>query len=253
MPPVQPGTYRITNVKSGTCITVKNDWDVVGWQKHDGRDQQRSGAGYRFKNCQTGQYLCVVETRDTKEPRTKVFCGIFPTTWDLRQESKDFNMYIMKQADANRIIDLTGAGSKEDGTELFADPQPHWVPQQRWRFEFLRSIRSKFGSDDTGEEEQRLSKEIQLKDKQISEKDEELARIKKELAARSMLLDQTQDALHLANESLAAYRADPMRIELQRASSDLIEQKEKTKDLQEKISDLERLVSKTGKQPNNIA
>ncbi|KAG9074432.1 hypothetical protein FRC06_010702 [Ceratobasidium sp. 370] len=253
MPPVQPGTYRIINVKSGTCITVKNDWDAVGWQKHDGRDQQwyvqRSGEGYRFKNCETGQYLCLVETRDSKEPRTKVFCGVYPTTWDLRQESKDFNMYIIKQADANRIIDLNKWGSEENGTELFADPQPHWVPQQRWRFEFL--------SDDTGEEGQRLSKEIQLKDKQISEKDEELARIKKELAEKSAQLNQTQDALRRANEWLAAYSADSMRVELQKTISDLSEQKEKTKNLQEKISDLERLMSKimeqTGKQPNNMA
>lgn len=39
---IEPGTYRIMNVASGTALAIpeNNVWDVVGWERNDNENQQ---------------------------------------------------------------------------------------------------------------------------------------------------------------------------------------------------------------------
>ncbi|KAG9079040.1 hypothetical protein FRC06_007987 [Ceratobasidium sp. 370] len=117
MAPVQPGTYRIVSVASGTYITLHNHWDAVCWRKLDNKNQQwyiqRSGEGYRIKNCLTGLYLVVSDTA----LGAKVFCGRYPTTWELNQGMEDHDMYIVKLAGCDRVVGLHW-GKADDGNEV---------------------------------------------------------------------------------------------------------------------------------------
>ncbi|KAG9121573.1 hypothetical protein FRC07_002414 [Ceratobasidium sp. 392] len=253
MAPVQPGKYRIVNVASGTCMISYKDWDAVCWRRHEGFDQhwfvQRSGAGYRIRNCMSGLYLVVSETTDTRPP-AKVFCGRYPTTWELNQGIKDHDMYIIKQAGCDRIIDLDGFGNDHDGNELHTFTESDWLACRRWRFEHL--------SNETGEEEEEILNELQTKTKQLEEKDrqlaqanaqlssqaEELRRANFELVQRSAILAQTQETLRQVSESLAALSNQSARNDTQSANKrleqELAQQKAKTDKLQEQLESLEQ-------------
>ncbi|KAG9090924.1 hypothetical protein FS749_000194 [Ceratobasidium sp. UAMH 11750] len=269
------------------------DWDAVGWRKLDSNKNQqwyvqRSGEGYRIKNCSNGLYIAVDGTHE----RAKVFCGIYPVTWELRQESGDYSMYIIKHAGCDRVIDLDDWGKAHDGNGLHTFPQGGWLACKRWRFERL--------SDDTGEEEQKLSKELQSKNTQVAEKDRriqeqgvqlaekggqlaerdrqlaerdqqlaekdsqlaqmkerlasqggELSRVKLDLAQKSELLLQTQDALRRAGESLAAQGNESLRDEVRSMNHRL----EKAENLQERLETLEKMFAEVTSQnimPRNI-
>ncbi|KAG9127895.1 hypothetical protein FRC07_007741 [Ceratobasidium sp. 392] len=279
MVPVQPGTYRIVSVASGTCIInyVDKPWEVVCWHRIDDRNQQwfvqRSGEGYHIKNCLNGLYLTVYETSDTNPP-AKVFCGPYPTTWELNQGTEDRGMYIIKRAGCDRVVDLDDWGKAHDGNTIHTHTQRQWLANKRWRFEHL--------SDDTGEEEQKLSKEIQSKNQQIAErdqkikeqcaqldeksyqvaeKDKQLAELKAQLASQSeelsmiklnfgrqsALLVQTQETLRRATETLATKGTDLLQTEAQDDQShiktELSQRKEKEEKLQERLESLERMVA----------
>ncbi|KAG9087954.1 hypothetical protein FRC06_002283 [Ceratobasidium sp. 370] len=136
-------------------------------------------------------------------------------------------------------------------------------------------------SDDTGEEEQKLGKDILSKDKQINEqkaqlaeKDNQLAQLTEQLAAKNQALTETnhdladksarlletQDALRRAIESLAAQSAVLLPVELKKISDRLeqeqCQQKEETRNLRDKVEVLERQVSQLVEQnvklPNNM-
>lgn len=281
---IEPGTYRITNVAGGTAIAVpdSNVWDIVCWGKNNSKNQQwfaqRSGDGYRFKNCRHGGYLAISETR----MNAPLYSAWYPTTWKLIQNSDDHNMYIMKCGDVNLVIDLDNYGAGNNGNHLHVWPQDHWVPQKRWRFERL--------SDDTGDEEYRLKKEVAEKNEQLAEKvrqlaskdkditskgqqlaekaqveaeltarlakkDQELARIQQELSEKSALLEQTQNALHQAEASLKSRDLEP-EIESSSLKDELSQQQKETANLREKMERFERLFSQmmgSGvKRPNNM-
>jgi len=252
---IEPGTYRIINVASGTAMAIpeNNIWDVVCWERNDNKNQkwfaQRSGEGYRFKNCQFGHYLAISETRVC----APVYAAWYPTSWQLIQNKEDNNMYIMKSGDVDLVIDLDNYGAAHNGNHLHTYAQEHWVPQKRWRLERL--------SDDTGEEEGRLKKEVAAKNqelvgkdklvadltKQLSNKDRELARVRKELAEMSTLLEQTQSALRQATEP---------NIKQSRMGDELAQQQKETATLRDKMERFERLFSQMNvepRRPNNIA
>ncbi|KAG9090925.1 hypothetical protein FS749_000195 [Ceratobasidium sp. UAMH 11750] len=178
MPPVEPGTYRIVCVASDTCIISQGDWDAVCWRKLDNENQrwyvQRSGEGYQIKNCLTGLYLVVSGT----DAGAKVYCGRYPTTWELNQGMKDNDMYIIKQAGCDRVLDLH-FGQANDGNEIHAWPQADWFACRRWRFERL--------GDDTGEGEQERSEELESKNKQINERDQRIQEQNAQLAERDIV------------------------------------------------------------------
>ncbi|KAG8774872.1 hypothetical protein FRC12_001780 [Ceratobasidium sp. 428] len=246
MAPVEPGTYRIVNVASGTCIMAYKDWDAVCWRRHEAMDQhwyvQRSGAGYRIKNRMNGLYLVVSETTDTNPP-AKVFCGRYPTTWELNQGIKDYEMYIIKQAGCDRVVDLDGFGDARDGNEV----TPIYS-FGRWRFEHL--------SDETGEENEDILKQLQTKSKEVEEKDNELAWLRKQLTSQaeelamakldlaqgSAVLAETQETLRQVSASLAVLVKQSVPNEVQSAmkhlEQELAQQKEKSKRLEQQLEEL---------------
>ncbi|KAG9125755.1 hypothetical protein FRC07_006337 [Ceratobasidium sp. 392] len=198
---------------------------------------------------------------------TKVIAGRYPTTWELNQGIEDYEMYIIKQAGGGRAIDLDDWGKAHDGNTLHTQIQDDWLACKRWKFERL--------SDDTGEEEQKLLKDIESKNKQVAEQDEkikeqaaqlndknnqlaelkarlasqdeELSKVKLDLNRQSTLLVQTQDVLHRASESLATQGTDLLRTEVwdnqSRTNNELSQQKERQKKLQEKVEGLERMIA----------
>ncbi|KAG8699149.1 hypothetical protein FRC08_005481 [Ceratobasidium sp. 394] len=259
---ITPGTYRIINEGSGTVMTTPDwsGWDVVCWHKHDGRKQQwfvqRSGLGYSIKNCATGNYLAV----SRMEQGTQLYCGRYPTT--------------MKCGDNDNIIDLDGYGKGHDGNRMHLYPHGNWLVYRRWWFERL--------SDDSGEEEPRLRREIDSKNQQISDlnqqlaenkkqlanyekevtdkdrqnaqfterlanQDQELAEIKSELTQKLAMLVETQEALRRANEPTESQRAEVAWIQTGNANGRLerhmAQQKEATDNLRDKMESFERLLS----------
>lgn len=240
------------------AIPENNVWDVVCWERNNNKNQQwfaqRSGEGYRFKNCQFGHYLAISETRVC----APVYAGWYPTSWQLIQNKEDSNMYILRSGDVNLVIDLDDYGAKHNGNHLHTYAQEHWVPQKRWRLERL--------SDDTGEEEGRLRKEVAGKKQELVEKDklvadltkklatkdQELVRIRKDLSERSALLEQTQGALCQALKSQAM---EP-DIRHSQMGDELAQQQKETANLREKMERFERLFSQMNmesKRPNNMA
>ncbi|KAG9090517.1 hypothetical protein FS749_000494 [Ceratobasidium sp. UAMH 11750] len=281
---VTPGTYRIVSEGSGTAMTAPdwNGWDVVCWHKHDGKNQQwfvqRSGLGYSIKNCATGHYLAVSRMEEV----TPVYCGRYPTTWVLNQEHG--GIHTMKCGDNDNIIDLDDWGKGHDGNHMHLYRGGNWMVHRRWWFERL--------SDDSGEEEPRLRREIdsnkqqisnlnqqlaehktQLADreKQLADKDSQIAQIterlttqeqevvqiKNELTQKLAMLIETQEALHRANESIESQRAEVARIQTESTNDqlgrDLAHQKEETDSLRNKMENFERLFSQMMKRPNNMA
>ncbi|KAG8767024.1 hypothetical protein FRC12_006486 [Ceratobasidium sp. 428] len=124
-----------------------------------------------------------------------------------------------------------------------------------------------FYSDDTGEWEQKLSKEIQEKNKRIAENENLVAELKAQLESRDKKLDkvkieldihkstlsaQVQDALRQASESFATQNRDLLRNEVQsmhsRLESEFSRRNERDK-LRERVDDLERLVTEVSISP----
>ncbi|KAG9075191.1 hypothetical protein FRC06_010231, partial [Ceratobasidium sp. 370] len=141
---------------------------------------------------------------------------------------------------------------------------------RRWSFERL--------SDDSGEEEPRLRREIDSKNQQISNlnqqlaenkrqlldrekqgadkdrqiaqiterlvaQEQELAQVKSDLAQKLAMLIETQEALRLANEPIESQRAEVVRIQTENANDrlerDLAQQKEETDNLRNKMENFE--------------
>ncbi|KAF8608034.1 hypothetical protein BDV93DRAFT_519107 [Ceratobasidium sp. AG-I] len=219
---LEPGTYRIVNVASDTAITVPhhNRWDVVGWERHGDRNQrwfvQRSGEGYQFKNCQYGYYMAVVEPKWNARP----FLSQYPTSWQLVQNRDDYNMYIIKCAGIDRVIELDKCGSRHNGNNLQLLSQDNWVSYKRWRFERL--------SDETGDEAGELRSQLGEMRQQLASKDQELAQTQSQLFEKSTLLEQSQIALRQAEAALRA-RDEPLQQQTEMA------------DLRERMERMERL------------
>ncbi|KAG8767025.1 hypothetical protein FRC12_006487 [Ceratobasidium sp. 428] len=88
----------------------------VGWPQKSSVVCSTLWRGLQYQECLNGMYLAVAETTDTK-PRARVVCGRYPTTWELNQGLYDHEMYIIKQAGVDRVVDLGGAGNAQDGTQ----------------------------------------------------------------------------------------------------------------------------------------
>ncbi|KAG8767023.1 hypothetical protein FRC12_006485 [Ceratobasidium sp. 428] len=214
-------------------------------------------------------YLTVTETSDTTPP-AKVFGGRYPTTWELNQGVEDHEMYIIKRAGCDRVIDLDDWGNAFNGNQIS-------------------------NSDDTGEEKQQLLKELQIKDEeikgkntrikeqniqlnektcQLADQENQLALLKAQLASRdeepnearlnldrkSTLPAQTHDAVRGAGEWPETQGVELPRSQVQETNSrldkELIRPTEKLKRLQEKFDNLERMfvqMTSQGIKLNNIA
>ncbi|KAG8767026.1 hypothetical protein FRC12_006488 [Ceratobasidium sp. 428] len=227
----------------------------------------RSGEGYRIKNCLNGMYLAIKDTSCEPKPQVRVFGGRYPTTWELNQGIEDHEMYIIKGASVNRIIELDDNGKAHDGNQLHMRTQDRGHACKRWRFERL--------SDDTGEEGQKLLRVIQGRNEHIKEQSaqldernrqiaenskllaqlkeqlesrgKELDKVKVELNQKSTLLLQTQDALRRASDSLATRNSESLRVEVQsihsRLEGEQSQRKETEGKLEERVESLERMVA----------
>ncbi|QRV97949.1 DNA double-strand break repair Rad50 ATPase [Ceratobasidium sp. AG-Ba] len=273
MHPIEPGTYRIGNECGGTAITVPdwNEWDVVCWHKHDGRNQQwfvqRSGEGFRIKNCANGHFLAVSRVSDG----TPVYCGRYPTTWVLNLTNA--GTYTIKCGDDDRLIDLDGWGKKHDGNHMHLQWNGGEKNYRRWWFERL--------STDSGEAEPQLRRDIGMKDEelagcraqiayqehkiaeltqQLAAQSQELADVKNNLVQKSNALVDALEALRQANEDIESQKAKISQIENDNSNKqikqELARQQEETDQLRNKMEAFEKLMSQMmiqdDKRPNNM-
>ncbi|KAG9095969.1 hypothetical protein FRC07_011007, partial [Ceratobasidium sp. 392] len=102
-------------------------------------------------------------------------------------------------------------------------------------------------SDEIGEQEQKISRELAVKDEKIKAMSEELARVTRELADKSSELANTQVELREAKTQMADQSAGLLRIKFQKNNSDMkrevAEQNLKVESLQTKVATLERLLT----------
>jgi len=260
---IKPGTYRVMNVASGTALAIpeNNVWDVVGWERNDNKNQQwfaqRSGEGYRFKNSEYGHYLAISNTC----VQAPLYAGRYPTSWQLIQNQEDHNMYILKCGDVDLVIDLDDYGAGHNGNHIHAYAQEHWVPQKRWRLERL--------SDETGDDEWRLTKEVAEKNEQLVSKDQQLTTKIDELASKERHIIEMDKQTAELSEQLASKDEElaHVRQELVEKSALLeqsrrnledkaLQQQKENAGLHEKIERVERLLAQTmdsgNKRPNNM-
>ncbi|KAG9081688.1 hypothetical protein FRC06_005450, partial [Ceratobasidium sp. 370] len=146
---------------------------------------QRSGEGWRFRNCKSGQFLTVSNTDDFSE----VYCGKHPISWELVQGPRDHDVYLIKFAGCNRMFDLDKNGAAHNGNRVTLCQQVGSVPHQRWKFERL--------NDDTGEEDQRISREIAERDQRLAAMDQQLATQGQQLADKTrQIVDKNAQLTH---------------------------------------------------------
>ncbi|QRV87427.1 ricin-type beta-trefoil lectin domain protein [Ceratobasidium sp. AG-Ba] len=198
---LQPGTYRIISKLTGTNIQV-SDHDhnkIVAWEKHDRRNQQwfvqASGAGYKFKNCQHGNYLCVAST----DAHSLVYASRFPITWVLLKKDDG---YLVQFPDNNRVLDLH-FGWGNNGNEIHIWPAAGDNANKIWKFERI--------SDESGEDlpavfqhqADELSRELQAETKISAQKDEQIASLKRELEQKSREFDLMAERMDQKDRELA--------------------------------------------------
>ncbi|KAG8694277.1 hypothetical protein FRC08_008589, partial [Ceratobasidium sp. 394] len=135
---------------------------------------QRSGDGYRFKNCQHENFLAVANT----DPHSLVYASRFPTTWVLLKVNDG---YLIQYAGNNRVLDLHW-GWGNNGNEIHIWPAVGENANKIWKFERL--------SDDAGEElpasfrerADRLTQDLDTQTQNLARKDEKIALLEQELA-----------------------------------------------------------------------
>ncbi|KAF8607889.1 hypothetical protein BDV93DRAFT_282557 [Ceratobasidium sp. AG-I] len=82
---LQPGRYRIISELTGTVMQVsEHDYNkVVTWESYEEENQQwfvqKSGDGYKFKNCRHGNYLAAPNS----DQGTRIYASRFPIAWML--------------------------------------------------------------------------------------------------------------------------------------------------------------------------
>ncbi|KAG9127904.1 hypothetical protein FRC07_007750 [Ceratobasidium sp. 392] len=223
-----PGTYRIVNVKSGTALTVSDGDTKVLSGLHKWL-VQRSGDRYRFKNHGTGQYLTVPNPENAAD----VYGGKHPASWDLDHQEQNRDSYI----DYARVLDLDGWGAGYNGNHVHMTPQLEWMPHRSWRFERLGDEPGEENlrlHKQIAERDQQLverDQQLAVRNRRLAELEQQLAQTDRhgqttgvgvteeakrpiqlhrrdssnsdrELVDQSTLLEQTQEALRRANETI---------------------------------------------------
>jgi len=130
---INPGTYRIKNVKSGTYLdaSVKDQGVVHGWDSRpDNANQkwelQQSQGGWAIKNVGNGKYLHVHSAQDSCPVDVSDSESIF-------QIDNKGNGYAICVKDSGVVVDLD-QGKRENGTSV-ALWGFHGAHQQQWEFE----------------------------------------------------------------------------------------------------------------------
>jgi len=129
---IQPGTYRIRNVKSGTYLdaSARNEGVIHGWASRENDDQkwivERSGGGYTLKNVANGRYASVNDAQDNNP----VQATGNPTEWNIENKGDGSAIYA---CGSGVVIDLD-SGRSENGTAINVWGW-HGAKQQLWCFE----------------------------------------------------------------------------------------------------------------------
>ncbi|KAG9092036.1 hypothetical protein FRC06_000273 [Ceratobasidium sp. 370] len=178
-------------------------------------------------------------------------------------------MYIIKFAGCDRLFDLGDAAHNGNKVNICHQWEP--APHQRWKFERL--------SDDAGEEEQRLPREIAERDQQLAAKDQRLATKDQQLADKTLQLAEVverlkskeqelnrlhdlgscgeasgrytcRDALSQANDTIRDRDIELLKLQNQmlreKMENDAYKQQRETGELREKVEKLEQLVTQVG-------
>ncbi|KAG6917583.1 hypothetical protein DXG01_001931 [Tephrocybe rancida] len=114
---LQPGTYILTNVKSGTVLDLAADGSISGWKRHGGTNQQ---AG--------------VVSEGTFENGTPLRAVPYAFAWDIFRDAIDQTVNRITVPGSQYSVDLTNNGNATDGTLVTL-----WLKwegiNQTWRFD----------------------------------------------------------------------------------------------------------------------
>ncbi|KAF8598248.1 hypothetical protein BDV93DRAFT_547504 [Ceratobasidium sp. AG-I] len=142
---------------------------------------QRSGEGYRFKNCSYGYYITI----DSTEWSARAYLGRYPPTWQILQHEK--GVYIIQYGDADRVLDMHPE-HEPSGGEIHVWPKHDLQPQKQWMFEWIRLVLTK----NPGDEDEQRQREIETKDEhmrttnqQLAEKDKLIAQLVEQLTPKN--------------------------------------------------------------------
>jgi len=135
---IQPGIYRIKNVKSGTYFdaSLQDKGTVHGWGFRPENENQKwiaepSGQGFTLKNADTGDYV----SAGGPEDGTRVECTPNQNEWWIKEAEGNYAIHV---AGMDFVCDLD-MGREEDGTTINLW---RWTgaPQQTWCFERVGDI-----------------------------------------------------------------------------------------------------------------
>jgi len=131
--PIQPGTYRFRNTKSGTYLdaSVKEEGLVHGWASRPGNQNQKwiveqRGGNYALKNLGDGRYAWIQNQQDG----SRVEVSKEATEWSFVDQNGG---YVIYAAGTGLVIDLD-MGSSDNGASI-AVWGFHGADQQIWQAE----------------------------------------------------------------------------------------------------------------------
>jgi len=193
---LKSGRYRIISEFAGTAIQVSEDDNnnIVTWEKNEEETQQwfvqKSGSGYKFKNCRHERYLAVAST----DEHALIYASGFPTTWALL---KSGDCYIVPYPDNKRVLDLHG-GLKTNGNKITLCTTGG-KDRTIWRFERI--------GDDTGEElPEVFRQEMDRLKHDIAEKDRMLTEQSGLISRQETTIHQLEQDLQNKSEALVQVR-----------------------------------------------
>lgn len=135
---VQPGTYFIRNVHTGTALDLAggaaNDGTrVIGYSAGSGNNQkwtlEPGLKGYRLKNAQSGTY-CGYQRHESPTDGVLLTGNNNSVEWDVRQADQGYQLFL---AGTNYVLDLA-SGDASDGAKICL-----WTNKggnnQKWNFQ----------------------------------------------------------------------------------------------------------------------
>ncbi|KAG8796172.1 hypothetical protein FRC12_003763 [Ceratobasidium sp. 428] len=172
-----PGTYRISSVIKRTSVLEIPDYNedrVVLKTWNDKPNQrwfvQRSGRGYKIKNCQFSRYLSAPNNKNA----TIVGAAEAPVVWCLLRTHAGFAIQF---EETDHALDLHYGLTKE-GNIVSLWPSGDFGEHRRWIFEHINDDTGGEAPDTIQDEVDRLKSELEAKNAQLELQAQELARLK---------------------------------------------------------------------------
>ncbi|CAE6419692.1 unnamed protein product [Rhizoctonia solani] len=251
MASIEPGTYRIVNLARNKVLRVPSECPdtIASWHAQDEPNQkwfiQRTGGGYRFKNCGHGKYLSVHGT----QCNSRAYHGS-PTTWKIIPQTP--GGYLIQLEEVDRVLDLHDRG------EVYIWPTNNAEPQKIWKLEKLgRATGEELGDTkdtptssqvgDTPATSQSVLRDEGLVDKPppplspLAIRDDQIAQQSRQIQSLQRRLSEKEQAIERLREELAIVRSQE--------SSQITALRERTRQLEElveKVSIVKCLVEVIG-------